>query len=247
MQFEERYFEDPAYPPGLKGGDEVRGYGYYPDYFPTVQAQLAALVELADAGTMLDAGCGKGALAEYGRTDLKLAVTGLDGSAYAVGQARRRAGGARTVRGDVTALPFAAAAFDLVWCNGVLQYLEAGAARAALAEVGRTARRVAFVSNIAAAHEKGEWARHDPLTRLYLQPREWAGLAARCGFEAIGLPFEGEAAILVAGSALPTKLESFAARFVELSLDRMRRLGALSRTPPGLDEFRRQAARRAAR
>ncbi|HVB40096.1 MAG TPA: hypothetical protein VNE83_04310, partial [Terriglobales bacterium] len=58
--FEEQYFEDPGFAPGLKGGDEVRGYGYYPDYFAIVEAQLSALIELSGASVLLDAGCGKG-------------------------------------------------------------------------------------------------------------------------------------------------------------------------------------------
>ncbi|MGN6593833.1 MAG: class I SAM-dependent methyltransferase [Terriglobales bacterium] len=236
--FEEQYFEDPNFPPGLKGGDEVRGYGYYPDYFPIVEAQLATLAELTGARSLLDLGCGKGALAAYARRDLDLAVTGADASGYAVLCARHAHGGERTVRCDCARLPFAAQAFDLVWCNGVLQYLEAEPARAALAGMARVARTAVFVSNIAAAQRQSEWGRRDRLTRLYLRPRQWAALAAAClpphsGWKAVALPFEGESAILIhrAGTALPL-------RFVELSLERMRRLGGLARTPPALNSWR---------
>lgn len=242
--FEERYFEDPHFAPGLKGGDEVRGYGYFPAYFPIVQAQLAALAELAEAETMLDAGCGKGALAEYARHSLRLTVTGLDYSAYAVRQARRRAGGERTVRGDIAALPFRPAGFDLVWCNGALQYLDADGARAALVELARVARRAVFVSSIAAFHERGDWARHDPLTRLYLRPGQWEGLARACGLDAIALPFEGESAALIGGGELHGGIGGLALAFAERALDYQRRLGALDRIPPGLDAFRRRARNR---
>lgn len=240
--FEERYFEDPAYPPGLKGGDEVHGYGYFPDYFPVVQAQLAALAEISEAASLLDAGCGKGALAEYARRDLRLSVAGLDCSAYATRRARQRAAGAPTVRGDVAALPFLAGSFDLAWCNGVLQYLEAEAARLALRELARVARKAAFVSNIAACHRHGDWALHDPLTRLYLQPSEWQGLARGCGLAALALPFEGESAVLIAGRDR-AQLGVMALRFVERSLELQRRLGGLARLPPTLDAFRRRASR----
>lgn len=239
--FDRRYFEDPHFPPGLKGGDEVSGYGYYPAYFPTVQAQLSALVELSAAATLADLGCGKGALAAYARRDLGLRVFALDGSAYAVAQARRRDASGSTLRGDIAALPLASASCDSVWCNGVLQYLEADAARRALAEIARVTRRVAFVSNIAAFHANAEWGRQDHLTRLYLRPSAWARIAAPAA--AIPLPFEGESAILLFGPELAAEAAAFALRFMDLSLERLRRLGALDRPPPALAAFRRRYGR----
>lgn len=234
--FERRYFEDPDYAPGLKGGDEVRGYGYYPDYFPVVEAQLATLVELTSARTLLDAGCGKGALAAWARRDLGVCAVGADASAYAVLHAR--GGAACTVRADVARLPFAAAAFDLVYCNGVLQYLDGFSARAALAELARVCGRAAFISNIAAVQRTTDWGRADTLTRLYLRPRQWAELlraaAASPGssWAVAALPFEGESAMLL---FQPSGLGPlFPLRFVELALERMRRLGASVRTPPAL-------------
>lgn len=242
-EFEERYFEDPLYPPGLKGGDEVRGYGYYPDYFAIVEAQLSSLVELTRGESLLDAGCGKGALAAYAREDLGLRVVGADASRHALRFARRAFGGEFTVRADCARLPFADASFDLLWSNGVLQYCEAAAARAALAEFARVTRVAAFVSNIAAAQRTTEWGRRDRLTRLYLRPAQWAALAgaAAPGWRAVALPFEGESAILL---LRPGALGGyFPQRFVELALERMRRLGALTRQPPGLDAFYRRLHR----
>jgi SAM-dependent methyltransferase len=241
-KFEQQYFEDPDFPPGLKGGDEVRGYGYYPGYFPIVEAQLSSLAELTSAETLLDLGCGKGALAAYARQDLGLQVVGLDGSAYAIPHAARAFGGESSVRADCAKPPFAAESFDIVWCNGVLQYLEAEPARATLAAIARLARRAAFVSNIAAAQRQTEWGRRDQLTRLYLRPRQWAALAAEAAppsWCTTALPFEGESAILL---HRPNRLSpAFPQRFLELALERMRRLGALTRTPPGLDALYRRA------
>jgi len=244
--FEEQYFEDPGFAPGLKGGDEVRGYGYYPDYFAVVEAQLSALIELSGASVLLDAGCGKGALAAYARRDLGCRVVGVDASRYAVRWAARAAGGEFTVRAAVGALPLASHSVDAVWCNGVLQYLEGDGARAALAEVARVARTVCFISNIAAAQRRLEWGRTDLLTHLYLRPAQWAALAAEAagaGWRVTALPFEGESAILLdrprrTGAALPL-------RFTELALERMQRLGALRRMPPGLESFRAACARAA--
>lgn len=247
MAFDRRYFEDPLFPPGLKGGDEVAGYGYYPDYFPIVQAQLSALVELSGAATLADLGCGKGALAAYARHDLGLRVAALDASAYAAVHARRRdVSPGSTLRADIAALPLAAASCDAVWCNGVLQYLEAPAARRALAEIRRITRRVAFVSNIAAFHATAEWGRRDHLTHLYLRPAVWAKMAPPEA-AAIALPFEGESAILSFGPELAAGAAAFALRFMDLSLDRLRRLGALDRAPPALAAFRRRYGRAAGR
>jgi len=238
--FDRQYFEDPNFPPGLKGGDEVRGYGYYPDYFPVVEAQLSSLIELTGATTLLDVGCGKGALVAYARQDLGMTrALGADSSAYAVAQASRQPGGAWTVRANCARLPLASGSFELVWCNGVLQYCEADAARSALAEMARVGQRATFISNIAAAQRQTEWGRRDQLTRLYLRPGQWANLAAEAagpGWRVAALPFEGESAILLhrpKDSLLPVRL-------VELALERMQRLGALRRTPPGLDEFYRR-------
>ncbi len=242
MSFDRRYFEDQDFPPGLKGGDEVRGYGYYPDYFPTVQAQLSALVELTAAETMADLGCGKGALAAYARRDLGVHVTGVDLSGYAVAHAARGLGAGWTVRAGITALPLADASCDAVWCNGVLQYLEAPEARAGLAEIARVTRGAAFVSNIAAVHARGEWGRQDHLTQLYLPPGMWARLAP-AGAITVPLPFEGESAVLLLGPAHTARGGAFALRFMDLALARLRRLGALERTPPTLAAFRRRYGR----
>jgi len=234
-KFEAQYFEDPGYAPGLKGGDEVAGYGYYPEYFPIVQAQLATLVELTGARTMLDVGCGKGALAEYARRSLGLKVVGGDFSDYATRHARARQEGAQTVRLDVGQLPFANASFDLCWCNGVLQYLNRQQAQRALLEIARVTRLSAFVSNIAARQQYTDWGKTDDLTQLYLRPQQWAAWARGLGLEATALPFEGESAILIVSQ--PSAL---ALRFVDLSLERADKLGALTRQPPGLLAFRRQ-------
>ena len=238
-RFEEQYFEDPNFNPGLKGGDEVSGYGYYPGYFPVIQAQLAALVELTEAATLLDAGCGKGALAEYARTCLLLDAVGSDISAYATRMARRREGGDKTVRAACDHLPFADEAFDLVWSNGVLQYLTPEEARGSLAEIGRVTRVAAFVSNIAAAAQQEDWGRQDTMTRLYLRPAQWESLARQQGFTAVALPYEGESAILLLKQASPL----LPLRLVDLSLGYMRRLGCLPRPPAGLEAFHRRFSR----
>lgn len=240
-EFEEKYFEDPHFPPGLKGGDEVRGYGYYPDYFPIVECQLSAMVELSGGTSLLDAGCGKGALAAYARKDLSLTVVGADASRHGTRLARRSFGGERTVRADIAQLPFGDTSFDLVWCNGVLQYCEGAAARAALAGIARVSRTAAFVSNIAAAQRQTEWGRCDRLTRLYLRPAQWAVLAqeaAGASWDVVALPFEGESAVLL---YRPHRVgPHFPQRLVELALERMQRLGAIRRLPPGLDDFYRR-------
>lgn len=104
------------------------------------------LAHLAPAPTdhVLDAGCGSGAItrAIAGRVPQGTA-TGLDRSAQYIDFARRAAAGegllnTRFEIGDVTALPFPDASFDVVWSKHLLQWVKER--EAALAEFRRVCR-----------------------------------------------------------------------------------------------------------
>jgi ubiquinone/menaquinone biosynthesis C-methylase UbiE len=88
--------------------------------------------------TVLDAGCGEGFVTQWLQTGLAgAAVSGVDLHEAALDRARARVPEAAFERGDVTALPFADGAFDLVVCTEVLEHLDDP--RAALAELRRVA------------------------------------------------------------------------------------------------------------
>jgi len=92
------------------------------------------------AQSVLDVGCGTGALAA------RLAkegydVTGVDPSDGMLDMLRERAPGIRAVHGDGTQLPFGDDVFDLVLCVAVMHHVaEARAVRSTLSEMVRVAR-----------------------------------------------------------------------------------------------------------
>lgn len=90
------------------------------------------------AGTrLLDAGCGSG-LALRLAADRGAEVAGLDATEALLAHARRRVPGAPLVHGDLEALPFEAASFDVVTGFNSFQY--ATRPRAAVAEALRVTR-----------------------------------------------------------------------------------------------------------
>lgn len=107
-------------------------------YQRQMQADVAALIP-HDVQTVLDAGCGDGVITNV--LPESLDVTGLDMSRTALSRVARK-----TVEGSVLELPFADGQFDLVMCNDVLEHLEAGQRRRAVAELTRVAKRYVLVS-----------------------------------------------------------------------------------------------------
>lgn len=104
------------------------------------------VVELAPT-SFLDAGCGEGFVAEalLGRLP-GLALTGIDFSAEAAAVAQAKLPQASFTAGDVTALPFADASFDVLGCFEVLEHLRGDGPALALAEFARVARRAVVLS-----------------------------------------------------------------------------------------------------
>lgn len=73
---------------------------------------------------ILDAGCGEGFAMREVLSGAPGAVLGLDGSSAALRVARRLNPGRGFTAGDLYALPFATASFDLVVCMEVLEHLD---------------------------------------------------------------------------------------------------------------------------
>lgn len=92
--------------------------------------------------TVLDAGCGTGAVARV--VGERYSVFGLDLSG--VGARRLKAAGVPCVQGSIAAIPFPARSFDMVMANEVLEHLDVHLFRAAIQELRRVADRYLLIT-----------------------------------------------------------------------------------------------------
>ena len=141
-----------------------------------------ALVADLSTGVVLDVGCGPahlaGALLSRG-----VDYVGLDRNPAMLARAARRVdntgpGRGHLVRGDVTALPFAAGSFDCVVATGVLGLLKPSSRQRALREMARVARgRVRLLEPVHRSGSPPGIARARLLAFLRDRPIEPADLA----------------------------------------------------------------------
>src|SRR5690242_10820865 len=92
----------------------------------------------------LEAGCGTGYFSQILQKERGWPVVPLDYSGEGLGYARRL-GVARPVRGDIRALPFADAVFDLTFAIDVIAHLPHGEEHDAAREIARVTRRGGLV------------------------------------------------------------------------------------------------------
>jgi SAM-dependent methyltransferase len=98
------------------------------------------VLELCPHGSVLDVGCGTGALAQR-LSENGLDTSGVDPSAGMLAVLRARSSRVLTVQSSGTALPFADDSFDLVLCVAVMHHIaDPGRVGATLAEMVRVAR-----------------------------------------------------------------------------------------------------------
>ena len=135
---------------------------------PTYEAALDH-VGLEPGRRVLDVGCGVGAFLEL-VVDRGGVPSGIDASETLVALARERLPGADLRVGDMEALPYADAGFDLV--TGFNAFFFADDMVAALREAGRVARRGApVVIQVWGDHERCELEALKAIIRPYLPPR----------------------------------------------------------------------------
>lgn len=119
-----------------------------------VLRELHALWPAHGAAVLLDVGTGAAdlplAIAEHARRRGRSArIVGLDRHAATAALAARRAGDRISVaRADALALPIADRSVDFALLSMTLHHLEAGEREAALAELGRVARRAVIVGEL---------------------------------------------------------------------------------------------------
>ena len=108
---------------------------------PAERERIFHTIELIppDVRTILDVGCGNGAFLNS-LPDVYEAV-GLDSSQEGLKYVKSKA-----VHGDITALPFESASFDLVTCLEVLEHLPFTLFERALSEIARVSRKYIIIS-----------------------------------------------------------------------------------------------------
>jgi ubiquinone/menaquinone biosynthesis C-methylase UbiE len=123
---------------GQLWGRDARSWASYQEAAmrPLYDVTLDALEPLAGA-TFLDAGCGAGLVVRLA-TDRGASTSGLDASAGLLAVARERTPQADFETGEIEALPYADARFDVVTAFNSIQY--AADPAAAVAELARVCR-----------------------------------------------------------------------------------------------------------
>lgn len=104
-------------------------------------ADVVSMVELTDASSILDAGCGEGFVSSRLRDKR---VTGVDISRGALSVAQKNGPGVSLACGDIYRMPFRSNSFDLVMATEVLEHLKEP--EKAMIEVGRLSKRYCLFS-----------------------------------------------------------------------------------------------------
>jgi SAM-dependent methyltransferase len=113
----------------MKSEEYARLNAFEDWYWWFVARRQAALQFAQDYGPppgpirILDAGCGTGSLMDQLRDRSEVEVTGIDVAPEALTFSRER-GQSQLVQGDLTALPFATARFDLILALEVVEHVE---------------------------------------------------------------------------------------------------------------------------
>ncbi len=108
---------------------------------PAERERITSTIELipSDVRTILDAGCGNGAF--LNSLPAGYQAVGLDFSQEALKYVKPKA-----IYGDIAALPFESASFDLVTCLEVLEHLPSRVFEKALSELQRVSKKYIIIS-----------------------------------------------------------------------------------------------------
>lgn len=108
---------------------------------PAERERITSTIELipSDVRTILDVGCGDGTF--LNSLPDKYKIVGLDSSKEALKYVKTKA-----VHGDIAALPFESASFDLVTCLEVIEHLPHDVFEKALSELQRVSKKYIIIS-----------------------------------------------------------------------------------------------------
>ena len=168
-------------------GDRGQGYGgyRYDGRWVPIAERLRDHYGLGAGQRVLDVGCAKGFLLHDLRQVVPgLRVSGLDVSAYALGQAMDDVR-ARLVRGSAERLPFRSAAFDLVISINTVHNLGRAACIEALREIERVSRghRYVQVDSWLNDEQREKFERWQLTAATYSDPDGWRQLFHEAGYE----------------------------------------------------------------
>jgi SAM-dependent methyltransferase len=168
-EFYRRYYRDPA--TRVSTAAEQRRVA---DFACACAAQLGVEVR-----RVLDAGCGLGYMRESVKRFFPRArYVGLEVSEYLA----RRHGWVRQRLEDYQPR----AAFDLILCHDVLQYLDDRAAARAIANLGRISRGALYLTALTAEDWRSNADRARSDGGVYLRPAEWYRSRLRRRFQPVG-------------------------------------------------------------
>ncbi|HKZ06989.1 MAG TPA: class I SAM-dependent methyltransferase [Methylomirabilota bacterium] len=167
-------------------GDRGQGYGgyRYDGRWVPIAERLRDHYRLGAGHHVLDVGCAKGFLLhDLRRVVPGLRVTGLDISAYALGEAMDDVRGG-LVRGNAERLPFASDAFDLVLSINTIHNLGRAACIEALREIERVSRRHRYVQvdSWLTEEQREKFERWQLTAATYSDPDGWRRLFREAGY-----------------------------------------------------------------
>jgi SAM-dependent methyltransferase len=167
-------------------GDRGQGYGgyRYDGRWVPIAERLRDHYRLGPGQHVLDVGCAKGFLLhDLRRAVPGLRVTGLDISAYALGEAMADVRG-RLVQGSAERLPFAKGAFDLVVSINTIHNLGRAACIEALREIERVSRRHRYVQvdSWLTEEQREKFERWQLTAATYSDPDGWRRLFREAGY-----------------------------------------------------------------
>lgn len=167
-------------------GDRGQGYGgyRYDGRWVPIAERLRDHYRLGAGQHVLDVGCAKGFLLHDLRQAVPgLRVTGLDISAYALGEAMGDVRGG-LVQGNAERLPFATGAFDLVISINTVHNLARAACIEALREIERVSRRHRYVQvdSWLTDEQREKFERWQLTAATYSDPDGWRRLFREAGY-----------------------------------------------------------------